>query len=98
VKEVKQPLAIAEQCEGKLFLSIALIGNPNFGYHTHGDYYTVSNGVVYFVNDGTFQASGDTLLQLVCDCKCIGVFNPETRYESKRRHLSFAKAKRMLGL
>lgn len=92
------PLPTPEDCNGKLFLSIALVGNPVLGYHTHGHYYTVSDGVVYYVNNNTFQPSGDTLMELIVNCQHIGEFNPEMRYESPTRQLSFAKAKRMLRL
>jgi len=93
-----QPLATPEACNGKLFLNIGLMGNPSMGYHTYGDYYTVADGVVYLVNRGTFQRTTDMLIQLVIDCKCVGEFDPGAHYEPRSRYLSFAKAKRMLGL
>ena len=98
MKRIKQPLPLAEECNGKLFYSIGLVGSPQMGYHTLGSYYTVADGLVYFVNKGTFQASGESLMQLVCECQCIGEFDPAAYYESKEHNLSFAQAKRMLGL
>lgn len=98
MKKQKQPVAIAEECNGKLFLEVGLVGSPLLGFHTIGDYYTVADGVVYYVNNGTFQRTKDTLMQLVCSCECIGEFDPAQRYETKTRHLSFARVKRMLGV
>lgn len=62
------------------------------------DYYLVENGLVYLINNGTKQPSGDSLEDTKNECSWFGTYNPELKYEAKREYYSSSRIKELLKL
>ena len=86
---------LAEKFEGKLFVDICLMKIFGNSYTINKDYYTVLHGIVYMVNDGTMQKSGDSLLSLKTNCKMIGKFDSTKLYKRVQREYTYAEFKKI---
>ncbi len=59
------------------------------------DFYTVKEGKVLMVNDGLEQATGDTLIDLVSQCKRIGIYNPNKKYKRLIKDYSYSELNKL---
>jgi hypothetical protein len=87
--------ALAPEMNGKCYENIwmSMIGNE---YVVCMDYYMVENGIVFMVNDGTKQASGDSLENTKNECICIGDYDPNRVYVRDIKYYSKEEIKKRL--
>lgn len=66
-----------EHFEGKLMLHrwVTVMGSTQYMFHE--DYYTVKDGIVYFImRDGSLDPSGDNAIEL-CTNEHVGQYDPD---------------------
>ena len=89
--------ALAPQMEGKLYENIwvTMIGDQ---YTVCKDFYTVDNGEVYIVNDGSKQPTEDSLEDTSNQCILIGDYDSNKIYSRKIIYYSRLEFKKLLKL
>lgn len=88
---------LAPKMEGHLYehIYITTIGDQ---YLVCKDFYTVHDGLVYMVNDGRKQATGDTLENTNNECVCIGKYDSKAIYQRKLLYYDKEEIKKLLKL
>lgn len=86
---------LAPEMEGKCYEHIWMTQVVD-QYSVCIDYYMVENGEVYMINDGTKQASGDSLEDTKNQCTCLGDYNPKHIYERRIKYFSKDEIKNRL--
>lgn len=87
--------ALAPEMNGKCYENIymTMIGDQ---YTVCRDYYLVEDGEVYMINDGTKQASGDSLEDTKNECICLGEYDPGKIYTREIKYYSKEEIKKRL--
>lgn len=87
--------ALAPEMNGKCYENIwmTMIGDE---YVVCRDYYMVDNGEVFMVNDGTKQATEDSLENTKNECICLGEYDPQKVYVREIKYYSKEEIKRRL--
>lgn len=88
---------LSAEMEGKIYEHIWM--TYAFGsYMVSKDYYLVENGTIYSFNEGKKQPSGDTLENLMTQCKCIGEYKEGKPYQRKIATYTPEEIKKILNL
>ena len=82
--------------EGGLFVCITMTSIYASSFIFRKDWYAVINGEVYEVGDGRKIKTGDTLFDLIDDCKRVGRYNPAKRYRTLDKMFTYKEVKKLL--
>lgn len=98
IKDAEIEKALSKELEGKVFEHIWICNNCDT-FFCAKDYYTVKDGIVYFIaKDGKLQPSGDTLLSIKSECRRIGTYNADKKYKGIRHSMTPSEIKKALKL
>lgn len=86
---------LAPEMEGKCYEHIWMTQVVEI-YSVCVDYYMVEKGEVYMINDGTKQASGDSLEDTKNQCACIGDYDCNKIYKRQLQYFSKEEIKSRL--
>lgn len=88
---------LAQKHNGNVFEHVWLhrVGD---GWAVKKDLYAIIDGVVYELNGDRKTPTGDTLLQTVNECVCVGDYNQSLQYQRSQQVISHTDLKTILRL
>jgi len=84
-----------KDAEGKLYVHRTFSDFMSDTVHYSESFYVVRNGVVFFIqSDLTERQSGDTVIDTVSSCKCLGGYSADKIKREKFTYLSIDKLRK----
>lgn len=84
-----------KDAEGKLYVERNFSSFMSESVHYSETFYVVRNGVVFFIqSDLTERQSGDTIIDIVSQCKCLGEYSADKIKREKFTYLSIDKLRK----
>jgi len=88
---------LAKEMNGKLYEHVWMSFFDG-KYWVHKDYYAVEDGVVYLVNNGTRQKTGDELMTTKIESVCVGEYDRSAIYKNTMAEYDHKQIKKALKL
>lgn len=85
---------LANELEGDLFVEIFLSCFQG-QFSIHKNHYTIKDGLVYMVNDGRFDSTQDSVLDVHSRCKKLGKYDSSKKYKRIIKDYTYADLKKL---